>query len=229
MDSNLFWCIASIIGGAISSLIISSFFYFLGLKRIRISYKIKTCCIIPDKINEIKELKVKYKDFSINNLYLSTIFIKNIGNTIIEPTDFVYSDQLGFITNGNFLTNEIKFLSSNITHQVCPTFKSERNSNVYNTILLNFDCISKKEEISCLLIHTGEISLIGTLKDGKRINIRKHKQNFLTLFKILSIIAGLIISVITYSGFSNMLTSIIIYLLGINSILDIFQRLLFDE
>lgn len=33
MDSNLFWCIVGIIGGAIFSLFISLFFYLIGKKK----------------------------------------------------------------------------------------------------------------------------------------------------------------------------------------------------
>lgn len=36
MDSNLFWCIVGIIGGAISSFLISLFFYLKGFKNKKI-------------------------------------------------------------------------------------------------------------------------------------------------------------------------------------------------
>ena len=42
MNSNLFWCVVGIIGGAIVSFIISLLFYFLGIKKKRLSYEINT-------------------------------------------------------------------------------------------------------------------------------------------------------------------------------------------
>lgn len=61
MDSNLFWCILGIIGGAIVSFIISLSFYRFGLKKKRLSYEINTSCLISNNINQISGLKVKYK------------------------------------------------------------------------------------------------------------------------------------------------------------------------
>ena len=83
MNSNLFWCIVGIIGGAIFSLLISLFFYFKGLNKKRLTYDIKTFCIISDKINQINGLDVKYNSTEIENLYSSTVTIKNIGNSKI--------------------------------------------------------------------------------------------------------------------------------------------------
>lgn len=42
MNSNLFWCIIGIAGGAVASFFISYIFYFKGLTKKRLTYDIKT-------------------------------------------------------------------------------------------------------------------------------------------------------------------------------------------
>lgn len=94
MDSNLFWCIIGIIGGAIFSLIITIIFYIIGKTRKRISYNIKTSCLISSNTNKINDLEIKYNNKKIDSLYLSRIKIKNTGNTIIEKSDFSTTNPL---------------------------------------------------------------------------------------------------------------------------------------
>ena len=106
MNSNLFWCIIGIIGGAIVSFIISLLFYFLGIKKKRLSYEINTICLISNNINQVKGLKVKYKSNKIDNLYSSKITIKNIGNVSIEKQDLATNYPLSISTNGQFLLNK---------------------------------------------------------------------------------------------------------------------------
>lgn len=188
MNSSLFWCIAGILGGAIISFLISYFFYFKGLRKEKITYDIKTFCIISDKTQQIEGLEVKYNSTEINNLFSSTITIKNIGNSVIEKDDFAPSCPLTISTDGKFLvdkTNGVHLTHLNKTNNIHPIFKIDNNGLV-DRIIITFDYISKKEEITCSLFHTGNISFDGVLKDGKimsRAESMKHKTIIMNILE----------------------------------------------
>lgn len=209
MDSNLFWCIIGIIGGAIFSLLISLLFYYVGLKRKRLTYNIKTFCIISNKINQINGLEVKYNSNVIDNLYSSTITIKNIGNSIIEKQDFAPLCPLSVLTNGKFLVDEsngINLFPLNKANNVYPLFEINEDNGACNRFVIAFDYISKKEELTCSIFHTGEISVKGELKDGKFLNeedtIANVKSKMRFLFAFLAFLLSLISSILTLF-FSN--------------------------
>lgn len=203
MNSNLFWCIVGIIGGAIFSLLISLFFYFKGLNKKRLTYDIKTFCIISDKINQIIGLDVKYNSTEIENLYSSTVTIKNIGNSIIEKDDFAPSCPISISTDGKFLVDEsngMNLFPLNKANNVYPLFETNSDNTKNNKITIAFDYISKKEELTCSLFHTGNISFTGVLKDGKIIspdeNRARKKRNSL-IYQIFLVLIGIIISLIS--------------------------------
>lgn len=176
MDSNLFWCIIGIIGGAFFSLLISLFFYLIGLKRKCISYYIKTFCIISDKVNQITDLEITYHDNKLEDLYSSTIIIKNTGNSIIEYQDFIISDTPSLCTDGEFIINDTFNSDSTILNEknnLKIIYKNDININQLN---LNFDYIAKKEKIVLSFFHTGNIYFNGKLKDGKIIQIPEETK-----------------------------------------------------
>ncbi len=184
MDSNLFWCVAGIIGGAIFSLIISYLFYLKGQNRKRLTYEIQTFCIISNKINQIQELEVKYNSSEIDNLYYSTITIKNIGNSIVKEQDLIPSCPISILTSGQFLNDEpyrIESLPANkITHYRLSPCEIE---GACNCIEFNFDYIPKKAVITFSLFHTGDITLNGNLMDGEMIcDESKITDNFFKHF-----------------------------------------------
>lgn len=227
MNSNLFWCIVGIIGGAI----VSTIFYLASKKRKVISYKISTTTLISSKCSKLKKLKISYKNIEIDNLYVSTIKIKNIGNCIIENNDFAPSAPLSLKTDEIFLTTlttqENSFTSSpllsiitdnsfSITSKAESTdidldttqvFSSDsynqvfpipqfNEQNICTTAKINFDYISKKEIITCTIFHTGSLSLIGKLKDGK-ITREDKSETFKFMHDIVkSCIIGLIATII---------------------------------
>lgn len=198
MDSNLFWCII----GALFSLFISSLFYFIGIKRKRLTYSIKTFCLVSNKINQINGLEVKYNSNIIDDLYSSTITIKNIGNSVIEKQDFAPSCPISISTNGQFLVDETSatnLFSSNKANNVNISFNTSEN-NVTNNIIINFDYLSKKEELTCSIFHTGKISFDdGVLKDGKILTPVQYKRRKKILRYLLATIIYIIIFVIEYT------------------------------
>lgn len=132
MNSNLFWCIAGILGGAIVSFFISYVFYFKGLTRKRLTYDIKTFSIVSNKINQIKGLEVKYNSTEIENLYSSTITIKNIGNSIVKEQDLVPSCPISLSTSGQFLNAKMECIESQ------PVSKITKYNFILNLILTTY-------------------------------------------------------------------------------------------
>ncbi len=198
MDSNLFWCIVGIIGGAIFSLFISLFFYLIGKKKKKITYSIETVCLMLNEVNLIDELEIKYNTHKIKSLYSSSIVIRNTGNSIIDKNDFALSNPLSFITNGEFLINsknQSSLFTSNRNDSLAVNLIEE--DGVIKKIDIKFDYISKKEAITFTIAHTDDIFFNGKLKEGKIIKLNElFDIDFLMdkyshyLFIVVALISG---------------------------------------
>lgn len=180
-NSSALWGIIGVIAG----ILVSSFFYFIGQKRKTIIYDITTVALISNKTSKLKDLSIKYKNKPINNLHISTIKIKNNGNSIIEPKDFAPSFPLTIATTGEF------FVDLNDDAEITTPLFSENNFNKvffqiiptedeeFKKIAIQFDYIPKKSTIICEVFHTGSLSINGRLKEGKIINNKTLGKTFL--------------------------------------------------
>lgn len=179
-NSSALWGIIGLIGG----LAVSSFFYFIGIKRKSLIYEITTTTLVSNNSSELKDLTIKYRNRSINDLYVSTIKIKNNGNSIIEHKDFAPSAPLTIETTGDFFIDSqedidktTQLFSENEYNKVFPQVEIKEN-NICKRTVINFDYISKKETITCSVFHTGKVSVKGKLKEGKIIE-KKEFNNFI--------------------------------------------------
>lgn len=206
MDSNLFWCIIGITGGAIASFFISYVFYFKGLTRKRISYDIKTFSIVSNKINQIKGLEVKYNSIEIENLYSSTITIRNIGNSIIRQQDLVPSCPISLSTSGQFLNAKMEVIESHPANKKTQyNLSFENKNNICNYVKFDFDYIPKKAVITYSIFHTGNINFNGDLMEGDVVtpSENQHRRKiFNIILNILSIITG-VLTTLLCSHFFN--------------------------
>lgn len=169
---DFFWCIISILGGGILTAILS----LITNKKKQLSYKIDTYNLISKKVNNISGLEIKYNSLPIENLYSSTITIKNTGNKSIHSGDIALISPLSVNTNG-------KFILANDSSQIPNLSKKEYDiqlhpqiikNSICSKILIAFDYIPSKGTISFSLFHTGDISFTGTIKDGNIINSNKN-------------------------------------------------------
>lgn len=199
MNPNLFWCILGIIGGAFFSLIISLFFYLKSINKKQLTYEIQTICIVwVEKAQQINGLEIKYNSQETENIFYSTLTIKNVGNTVIEKNDLSPSHPLSIYTDGEFFINkcnEVKpsFLNVNIS----PIFKTDGKS--CNKMNIEFEYIPKKQKIICHIFHTGYIEVKGLLKDGKIVIPQKNeikKKIKCLINQVFLIIIGMLISLI---------------------------------
>lgn len=187
-NSSILWGIVGLIGGGL----ISSFFYFIGKKRMKLSYDIITTTLVSCNATKIKDLNIQYKEKPIYNLYTSTLKIKNIGNCIIEPSDFAPSAPLSLITDGEFLISEdteTHILTENDSNRVSPIM--EIHNNVCRKSTIQFDYIAKNETISCTVFHTGSVCISGKLKDGKIKNSDEKSKIPLIISTVIAIISSL--------------------------------------
>lgn len=187
-NSSILWGIVGLIGGGL----ISSFFYFIGKKRMILSYDIITTTLVSCNATKIKDLNIQYKEKPIYNLYTSTLKFKNIGNCIIEPSDFAPSAPLSLITDGEFLISEdtgTHIFTENDSNRVSPIM--EINNNVCRKSTIQFDYIAKNETISCTVFHTGSVCISGKLKDGKLKNSDEKSRIPFILSTIIAIISSL--------------------------------------
>ncbi len=208
MNLNLFWCIIGIIGGAVFSFIISYLFYFKGQNRKHLTYDIKTFCIISNKINQIRGLEVKYNSIEIENLYSSTITIKNIGNSIVKEHDVPNLNPISISTSGQFLDYKISCIESRTINKIVDYSLSFKEANgICNYIKFNFDYIPKNSIISFSLYHTDNITFDGDLMDGKIIPSEEYKKNLkrkmilqTVLFYVVCILLSIIFTFLFHGG-----------------------------
>lgn len=176
----------------VSGFFISLLFFIKGKNRKHISYSIDTFCLVSNKISKVNKnktnhvnidedkLNIKYNSIEIENLYSSTITIKNIGS-VINSEDFAPNSQLSLSTNGQFILNEdkdISLKSTNKANNVSPVFNFNNETKQCNSVSIKYDYLAKKEEITCTLLHTNDIIFNGTLKDGKITYLEKNEKQF---------------------------------------------------
>lgn len=168
MNSNLFFCLVGIIGGAIFSFIISFIFYLLSKSKKSIKCTIKTSSFISNKIIDVDCFDIQYDHTNIKKYYLSIVKIKNSGNCTIERNDFSNShplsiSSLDFILGAN-LQKRTHIIEDN---NVGWSFKSPPASSNLKShqILIDFEYIPPKGIISFCILHTKKILIDGYLKN----------------------------------------------------------------
>lgn len=169
MDSNLFWCIAGIVGGGIVGFIINLIFYLIGKSKKIILYTIKTTKSISNKNKDIKYFDIKCDSVSAKKMCLSKVEVKNAGNSSIEKKDFSVTHPLSicsidFVLKPDF--EKITHIAEN--NNVDWSFQlPPENSNLRSGYrLFDFDYIPPKGKISFFILHTNKIFIKGTLKNG---------------------------------------------------------------
>ena len=79
-------------------------------------------------------------------------------------------------TSGQFLLNKSNELGIDHIYKannIQPFFKIDKSNGNCNNIIINFDYISKNQEFTFSIFHTGNISFDGVLKDGKIFNFNE--------------------------------------------------------
>lgn len=211
MDSNLFWCIVGIIGGAIVSL----FFYIIGSKRKIIKYNINSEQLISTDTSLLDGIDVIYNSKPLSELYKTTVTFENAGNSNIELNDFSTKNPLSIIvSNGEFLSTDITHYQNGGHKNYVPCdvhttiYQQKSKPYVYERATVKFEYISPKQSIKCIVYHTGDLQVYGDLKEGKLVNKTRKKHNLSILeksiFSLLTIMLLLISIISIYAcGYMN--------------------------
>lgn len=169
-NSSAFWGIIGLIGGFIVSFI----FYKLSNKNKKILYTKNSQILVTNTLSEINGLNITYENYPIKDLTSTTITIKSVGKDIINMEDFGKATPFCIKTTEKFFLqsniNSIINKNSNPNNLIHPVVKDEA------TILLNFDYLSKEDEIVFVLLHTGTIDVDGKLKSGILLNKNSSKK-----------------------------------------------------
>lgn len=169
MDSNLFWCIVGIIGGAISSFLISLFFYLKGFKNKKILFsEVFSFIPIVKEILFLMAYALWGVNVKTNHKYKNVTYfkIKAVGKEVIEMKNFTDSSPFRIHFNSEYETTinnaKIGIASSNSENKIGYTIKD-------NDILLNFDCLEKGDTIQICILSPDDVypRLKGHLKGGQ--------------------------------------------------------------
>ncbi len=167
---------------------------------------------MSDKVNQIKDLEVKYHSNTIQDLYSSSITIKNIGNSIVKEQDITPLCPITISTSGMFLTNEYEYIESHPINKISNySLSFSSNGKIDNCVKFNFDYIPQKAVITFSLFHTGNITFNGDLMDGeiitpdenqKKQKIKRVLWNIFT-YTITFLISFLLTYFFTHTGGSS--------------------------
>ncbi len=168
LDLGVIIGIVGILFGFLGSL----FFYLKGKKNKKLVYNTETTVLISESLSNYENLKILYNNEDIKTLNSTNIKIKNIGNDIIETSDFVPAEPIIIKTSDHFLLQDVSkynINSSNAKNRVHLTHIDESH------IQVSFDFLNPKDEIQITVLHTGQISMTGDLKQGSVKNYSSKK------------------------------------------------------
>lgn len=164
---------------AILSIVVSIYLYFKSKRRKIPIYLIKTFNLIKDRVNNIPEVKIIYKENPIQNLSITKIAFWNKGNEVINKTDIASRDPIRIVVdeeyeilNANIIFNKNE--ANNFSIIIMPDKKS---------VLIDFDYLFTNEGISIEIYHTGvsgkDIKFMGRLKDVQQIASADFNKDFM--------------------------------------------------
>ena len=169
-------------------------------------------------MSEIEGLNITYKDKTIDSLVSTTIKIKSIGKEIIDMNDFAQIDSLRISTTGILLfTDDIQSVltdNSNLSNKISLTISDDSK-----TIFINYDYFCKNSTITLNLLHTGEVSVHGTLKKGKlSFSNSIHRKNLSDIFNVIGITLGItfiILYTLVVQGYTFLVSRALIFLFNL--------------
>ena len=223
--SNLFWCIMGIIGGAISSFLISLYFYLKSFINKKILY---SSMYLETVLSNSYYLGDYFSPFDVDIInkydYLALFEIRINGKSSIEANSFI--NKAPFRIHFN---HESKIVTNNINIKIVPSNPENIISYTINNndILINFECLGKGETILIYILYSdGEPELKGYLIDGK---ISHVGESFFLYF--ISMAMKIIFSAFLLFGIMFLTFCFIYYKTNLCNTIDIpfFKSLHLDE
>jgi len=192
-ESSILWGVIGLVGGGIISFI----FFLLSNKTKRVVYQLYSNSLISSKLSQINGLQITFAGSEIPNLVSTTLQIMNNGTDIIEPEDFAQIAPLQLKTDGEFLVYDD--VNSFLTEASNATSGTTLRQIDEHTIQIDFDYWKKNDKLLLTILHTGKLTLAGTLKRGQIFeNSRFIKESYLhnLLVSIAVLLMGFLLLVV---------------------------------
>lgn len=180
----------TLLGTIISAvaLILSIVFFLAGRKKRSLMYKISSTPLVTDKMTDIPGLEVLFEGQPMKNITSTTVEFFNTGNQLLEPSDFATLQPLSLNTNGQFLLGKSGVQVRAENPNSIPNFELSDD----HTGNLTFDFLEPKKLFEITMLHTGELTVIGELKEGTVTSYRPGPGLFDLLLTIEVSIAVLV-------------------------------------
>ena len=180
----------------ILSIILSVLFFVKGIKYRLLAYTKDSICI-TDTNYGINKIGFSFGNKPIKNLTITDIVIWCAGKQMIDHSDMATLKPLSISIDNSYELLEYQILKTNEPDN---DFILSRNNN---TIIINFDYLTKNNGIIIRLYHTGnnnDVSISGRIKDGKKLLYVKPRvgllYNFLNIKLIRKILSTKLSSLI---------------------------------
>ena len=212
-NSSITWGIIGLIGGFLVSLL----FYFLSKRTKILAYEINSTVLITNEMSQIPGLSIIFENDVIENLTTSTIFISNVGKDVINYEDFASLDILKIdVIDGNLLVldDDLSKYVSNISDKKI-NLNLEKNSQGCNIL---FEFIKPKAFFSLTVLHTGNLQVSGTLKNGKVLDNYLRTKKMKKFFFIGLVV---LILLIIFFIFIKQIIAVILIVIMLNVICGI--------
>lgn len=211
-NSSILWGIIGLIGG----FIISFIFYKLSNKKSKIVCIIDSNIIPKQYLNKTDNLDIAYLKEHNKKLIKTIIKIRLSNNIIVNKNDFGRATPFCIKVKGKFFVNDI---NSIITYNFNPDNLLEPKIKNNSTILLDFDYLTKEDEITLVLLHTGALKVEGKLRNGSVINVDSFERTANILNIVIAccgmVCFGGIFFLTSQESNTNILTTILSCILGV--------------
>lgn len=173
-------------------LIFFAYFIFKFFNVKRLGYIINSQQVMSEKAHAIKELKLAFNNNEVKNVFMSEIEFSNISLRKINSSDFSHKSPLKIKCTGNFLLSEDPNEYLTPENQAAGVSLSSLNPR---SLVLEFNCLKRFDQIRLVLIHNGDISINGRIKKGRIIKIKEDSfDNFyINLFFAFTVITTMIL------------------------------------
>lgn len=159
---NLTFLILSVL-----SILISYYLYYKSKKKRQPKYSIRSVNVLSNSIQKLGEIKVSYKNKTVESLTVTKVVIWNAGNDTLNFSDMTTIDRLRIEPS-----NGIEIFNAELTHQS----NSTNNMHIIsqdNIVDIQFDYLDQNQGGVIKIIHSGKMSsdlnIKGTFKNSGEI------------------------------------------------------------
>lgn len=215
-------------GISVFSIMLAIIFYFKGKKEKVPTYEIRCFPFIKEKIVNIDDIKIFYKDQPIKKLSVTILNFTNNGRDLINKGDVVDSDRLRLVANNGCLFLSACILTGTNINNPSAIIKN-------NVVEIDFDYLAYGDVFDVLVYHNGDdsdVSFHGTIKgceilDGRYPRLLPYIRFIFALFLVassLTLLLLIIFSVYFYSEITshNAISEMIISLFAMGFLVLVF-------